>query len=96
MLKASGAELWQNACGVVNKQKIFRSHQCSPECSMNKFRAYISTDTCFVLSRTHQFGLGYRTNYKYKMAKSEMISEINRSNYLRTYCEPATNNRNKA
>ena len=96
MLKASGAELCQNACGVVNKQKIFCSHQCSPECSMNKFRAYISTDTCFVLSRTHQFGLGYRTNYKYKMAKSEMISEINRSNYLRTYCEPATNNRNKA
>ena len=96
MLKASGAELCQNACGVVNKQKIFCSHQCSPECSMNKFRAYISTDPCFVLSRTHQFGLGYRTNYKYKMAKSEMISEINRSNYLRTYCEPATNNRNKA
>ena len=28
------------------------------------------------------------------MAKSEMISEINRSNYLHTFCEPATNNRN--
>ena len=29
---------------VVNKQKIFCSHQCSPECAMNKFRAYISSD----------------------------------------------------
>ena len=26
---------------VVNEQKIFCSHQCSLECSMNKFRAYI-------------------------------------------------------
>ena len=25
---------------VVNEQKIFCSHQCSPECSVNKFRAY--------------------------------------------------------
>ena len=24
-------------CGVVNEQKIFCSHQSSPECSMNKF-----------------------------------------------------------
>ena len=29
MLKAPGAELCQNVCGVVNKQKIFCSHQCS-------------------------------------------------------------------
>ena len=42
VLKAPGAELCQNACGVVNEQKIFCSHQCSPQCSMNKFRAYIS------------------------------------------------------
>ena len=42
MLKAPGAELYQNACGVVNEQKKFCSHQCSPECSMNKSRAYIS------------------------------------------------------
>ena len=41
VLKAPGAELCQNAYGVVNEQKIFCSHQCSPECSMNKFRAYI-------------------------------------------------------
>ena len=34
---------------------MFCSHQCSPECSMNKFRAYISTYTCFVLPRTHQY-----------------------------------------
>ena len=47
VLKAPGAELCQNACGVVNEQKIFRSHQCSPEGSMNKFRANRSTDTCF-------------------------------------------------
>ena len=40
MLKAPGAELCQNACGVVNEQKTFFSHQCSPECSINKFRAY--------------------------------------------------------
>ena len=33
-------------CGVVNEQKTFCSYQCSPECSMNKFRAYIFTDTC--------------------------------------------------
>ena len=45
MYKAPGAELFQNACGVVNEQKIFCSHQSSPECSINKFRAYISTDT---------------------------------------------------
>ena len=60
VLKAPGAELCQNAYGVVNEQKIFCSHQCSPECSMNKFRAYISTDTCFILPRTHQCGSGYR------------------------------------
>ena len=42
---------------VVNEQKIFCSHQCSAECSMNTFRAYISTYTCFVLPRTHQCGL---------------------------------------
>ena len=41
VVKASGPELCQNACGVVNKQKIFCSHQCSPELSMNKFRAYV-------------------------------------------------------
>ena len=52
VLKAPCAELFQNACGVVKKQKIFCSDQCSPECSMNKFRAYIFTDTCFVLPRT--------------------------------------------
>ena len=52
VLKAPGAELCQNACGVVNEQKIFCSQQCSPKCSMNIFRAYISTDTCFVLPRT--------------------------------------------
>ena len=56
--KAPGAEFCQNACGVVNEQKIFCSHQCSPECSMNKFRGYISTDTCFVLPRTQQCGSG--------------------------------------
>ena len=37
---------------VVNEQKIFYSHQCSPECSMNKFRAYLSTDTYIVLPQT--------------------------------------------
>ena len=58
VLKAPVAELCQIACGVVNKQKIFCSHQCSPACSMNKFRTYISTDTCFVLSRTRQCGSG--------------------------------------
>ena len=30
---------------VMNEQKIFCSHLCSPECSMNKFRAYISAYT---------------------------------------------------
>ena len=30
VLKAPGAELCQNACGVVNEQNIFCSHQCSP------------------------------------------------------------------
>ena len=58
VLKAPGAELCQNACGVVNEQKAFCSHHSSPECSMNKFRAYISTYTCFVLPRTHRCGLG--------------------------------------
>ena len=56
MLEAPRAEPRQNACGVVNEHKIFRSHQCSPECSMNKFRAYISTDP----PRTHQYGSGSR------------------------------------
>ena len=45
VLKALGAELCQNGCVVVNEQKIFCSHQCSPECSMNKFRAYIYPQT---------------------------------------------------
>ena len=35
MLKVPGADLYQNACGVVNEQKIFCSHQSSSECSMN-------------------------------------------------------------
>ena len=48
-----GAKLCRNACGVVKEQKIFCSDHFSPECSMNKLRAYISTDTCFVLPRTH-------------------------------------------
>ena len=54
VLKAPGAEPRQNVCGVVNEHKIFCFYQCSPECSMNKFRAYISTDTRFALLRTHQ------------------------------------------
>ena len=58
VLKAPGAELCQNDCSVVNEIKAFCSHQCSPDCSMNKFRAYISTETCFVLPRTHQCGSG--------------------------------------
>ena len=41
MLKAPAAELCQNACRVVNQQKIICFHQCSTEFSMNKFRAYI-------------------------------------------------------
>ena len=56
VLKAPGAELCQNACDVAKKQKIFCSHQYSPVCSMNKFRTYLSTDTCFVFTRTHQCG----------------------------------------
>ena len=56
VLKAPVAELCQIACGVVNKQKIFCSHQCSPACSMNKFRAM--QRHCFVLPRTHQCGFG--------------------------------------
>ena len=31
VLKAAGAELCQNACGVVNEQKTFCSHQYSSE-----------------------------------------------------------------
>ena len=48
----------QNACGILNEQKIFCSHQCSTESSVNKFREYISTNTCFVLSRTQSVWLG--------------------------------------
>ena len=33
-------------------KKIFCSHQFSPECSMNKFKTYISTGTCFLLIYT--------------------------------------------
>ena len=42
---------------VVNEQKIFCSHQCSPECSMNKFRAYISTYTCLVYIYVYVYAL---------------------------------------
>ena len=41
VLEAPGAELYQTAGGVLNKQKIFSSDQCSQEYSLNKFRAYI-------------------------------------------------------
>ena len=58
VLRTLGAEICQSACGVMNEQK-FSSHKRSPECSMNKFRAYISTDTCFVLPRTYQCGYIY-------------------------------------
>ena len=33
VFKTPVSELCQNACGVVNEQKIF-SHQCFPECSI--------------------------------------------------------------
>ena len=39
VLEAPGAELYQTAGGVLNKQKIFSSDQCSQEYSLNKFRA---------------------------------------------------------
>ena len=58
VLRTLGAEICQSACGVMNEQK-FISHKRSPECSMNKFRAYISTDTCFVIPRTYQCGYIY-------------------------------------
>ena len=72
MLKGLDGELGQNACDVVNEQKTFCSHQCPLECSMNKFRGYISTDTCFVLPRTHQCGSGYRVenNWCHQIAQS--------------------------
>ena len=72
MLKAPGAELCQNTCGVVNEQNIFCYHQCSPECSINKFRAYTSTDTCFVIPRTHQCVSGWRVenNWCHQSAQS--------------------------
>ena len=54
VVKALGAELCQSACGMVNEQKIFCSHQCYPACFMKKFRSNISEDTCLVIPRTHQ------------------------------------------
>ena len=48
VLKALGADLCQEACGVVNEQKKTCSHQCSRECSMNKFRAHISFSLLFL------------------------------------------------
>ena len=54
---------------MVNEQKIFCSHQCSPECSMNKFRAYVSTYTCFVLPR-----LKCRT-FKHSVTHNSTISQ---------------------
>ena len=56
VLKGQSAEFCQNACGVMKKQKIFCSHQCCPDCPMNKSRAYISRDMCFFLPKTHQCG----------------------------------------
>ena len=41
VVKAPGAKLYQMACGVVNEQKIFCSHQYSSDISMDKFRRYI-------------------------------------------------------
>ena len=50
VVKAPGVELCQNACGVLNEQKLFCSHQCSPECSMNKFRRiYPQTRICIYI-----------------------------------------------
>ena len=43
VLKAPGAELCQKCLWYGEQTKIFSSHHCSPECSMNKFRAYINT-----------------------------------------------------
>ena len=45
VLKAPGAELYQNACGVVNEQKINCSYQCYPKSSMNKFSVYVYSQT---------------------------------------------------
>ena len=44
VLKAPGAELCQNAWGVVNKQKIFCFHQCSPE---NRIFCIVFTEYLF-------------------------------------------------
>ena len=43
-----GAELCQNACGVVNEQKIFCSHQCSPEyvCKISLCLNWIMWEPC--------------------------------------------------
>ena len=44
VLKAAGAELCQNACGVVNEQKTFCSHQYSSESRwINSERIYLQT-----------------------------------------------------
>ena len=55
VLKAPGAELCQNDCSVVNEIKAFCSHQCSPDCSMNKFRAYICIYMLFYFVGTCYF-----------------------------------------
>ena len=53
----TGAELYQNAHGVVNKEKIFCSHQCSPECSVSQFRTNIHRHV-FRLSQDSSVWLG--------------------------------------
>ena len=69
---------------VVNEQKISCSHQCSPvfiSVALNKFRAYISTCTCFVLPRTHQCGLsGWLYNIMYIFKKVVYFSKMYRHN----------------
>ena len=44
VLKAPGAELCQNAWGVVKEQKKFCSHQCSPE---NRIFCIVFTEYLF-------------------------------------------------
>ena len=72
VLKAPGAELCQNTCGVVNVQKIFCSYQCSPEhiypqtraspfpglISVVRVNEYIKTDVTRVLKAYYIYIVG--------------------------------------
>ena len=70
VLKAPGTELCQNACGVVNEQKIFCSHQCFP---VFKDSVYLSIYLSIYIYIYTFYSIKFLVKYNLKSTKALSI-----------------------